>query len=129
MAEHAVVLQQQVATVVVEVLRTQVVEVQAQPVTVEQSGGEVLAVQQCGTALAIGMQPGALVVQPVMAAAVVAVGIQGPPGRDADAVTGALLKDNRLSEYAGDDAAQKEVQHNIGLGALDPLSFYLLAKS
>ena len=60
---------------------------------------------------------------------VIAVAEQGPPGRDAAAVTGALTVDNRLSEFASDPAAQAEVQTNIGLGATDPLAYYILAKA
>ena len=64
--------------------------------------------------------------------AVVAVGVQGapgPPGRDANEVAGALVEANRLSEYAGKPEAQQEVQQNIGLGVVDPLAYYILAKS
>lgn len=56
-------------------------------------------------------------------------GVQGPPGRDANEVAGALLEANRLSEYAGKPEAQQEVQQNIGLGMVDPLAYYILAKS
>ncbi len=79
-----------------------------------------------------GGQPGALVVAPVMQTAVVSVGVQGapgPPGRDANEVAGALVEANRLSEYAGKPEAQQEVQQNIGLGVVDPLAYYILAKS
>ena len=129
----AVVHQEQTATVVVEVLRTQVVAVQEPVATVVQlPDGAPAVVQQGATALAQGMQPGALVVQPVLQTAVVAVGVQGapgPPGRDANEVAGALVEANRLSEYAGKPEAQQEVQHNIGLGVVDPLAYYILAKS
>lgn len=133
MTDTAVVVQQQVATVVVEVLRTQVVAVQEPVSTVVQlPDGAPAVVQQGATALAQGMQPGALVVQPVVQTAVVAVGVQGvpgPPGRDANEVAGALVEANRLSEYAGKPEAQQEVQQNIGLGVVDPLAYYILAKS
>lgn len=56
-------------------------------------------------------------------------GVQGPPGRDAAEVTGALKESNRLSEFAGKPEAQQEVQQNIGLGVVDPLAYYILAKS
>ena len=105
MTDCVVVHQEQTATVVVEVLRTQVVAVQ---------------------------EPVATVVQPVLQTAVVAVGVQGapgPPGRDANEVAGALVEANRLSEYAGKPEAQQEVQQNIGLGVVDPLAYYILAKS
>ena len=128
MAEHAVVLQQQIAAVVVEVLRTQVVQVQTEPLAVHTTEGDALVLQQGGAALTAGMQPGTLVVQPVTRTEVVTVGIQGPPGRDADAVTGALREVNRLSEYASDPDAQADVQQNIGL-AFDPLAYYILARA
>lgn len=54
---------------------------------------------------------------------------QGPPGRDADTVTNALRVDNKLNEYAGDPVVQEEVQSNIGLGSVDPLAYYILAKA
>lgn len=53
---------------------------------------------------------------------------QGPPGPAGDG-SGALQIDKRLSEYAGDPAAQQAAQNNIGLGAVDPLAYYILAKS
>lgn len=56
-------------------------------------------------------------------------GPPGPPGLDAIAVGGALSVVNRLAEYAGDTSAQAEVQTNIGLGAVDPLAYYILAKA
>lgn len=81
MTECVVVHQAQTATVVVEVLRTHVVTVQAPASTVVQTPeGAPAVVQQGGTTLAQGMQPGALVVQPVVQTAVVAVGVQGAPG-------------------------------------------------
>ena len=55
-------------------------------------------------------------------------GPQGPKGEDGDA-SGALLVANNLSEYAGSTTAQDEVQRNIGLGQIDPLAYYILAKS
>ena len=42
---------------------------------------------------------------------------------------GALLVTNRLSELAADPAAQEAAQTNLGLGAADPLSHYILAKA
>lgn len=56
-------------------------------------------------------------------------GAPGPPGLDANEVAGALVEANRLSEYAGKSEAQQEVQQNIGLGMVDPLAYYILAKS
>lgn len=56
-------------------------------------------------------------------------GAQGPPGRDAAEVTGALKESNRLSEFADDPQAQQDAQNNLGLGVVDPLAYYILAKS
>lgn len=74
------------------------------------------------------------VVDEVEVTQIVAVAEQGPPGPpgppgpigDAD---GALLVSNRLSEFAADPAAQADAQQNIGLGAVDPLAYYILAKA
>ena len=65
------------------------------------------------------------------------VGKQGPPGPpgpvgpkgpigDSD---GALLASNRLSELAADPQSQADAQANLGLGLVDPLAYYILAKS
>lgn len=59
---------------------------------------------------------------------IMAVAEQGPPGPPGDA-SGALLIGNRLSELAGDTTAQQQAQQNIGLGGVDPLAHYILAKS
>ena len=59
---------------------------------------------------------------------VVTRGIPGPPGKNGDG-SGALLIDNRLSEFAGNSAAQEQAQINLGLGVADPLAYYILAKS
>ena len=55
-------------------------------------------------------------------------GEPGPPGPVGDA-GGALLVTNRLSELAADPAAQEAAQANLGLGVVDPLAYYILAKS
>ena len=55
-------------------------------------------------------------------------GPPGPRGAVGDA-GGALLASNRLSELATDPAAQADAQTNIGLGAVDPLAYYILAKA
>ena len=55
-------------------------------------------------------------------------GPPGPPGKDGDG-SGALLIGNRLSEFAGNSAAQEQAQANLGLGVADPLAYYILAKS
>lgn len=127
MTDCVVVHQEQTATVVVQVLRTQVVAVQEPVSTVVQlPDGEPAVVQQGATALAQGMQTGALVVAPVVQTAVVALGVQGPPGPD---IVGALREENLLAEFAQDAQAQQQVQKNIGLGVEDPLAHYILAKS
>ena len=40
-----------------------------------------------------------------------------------------LLTANRLSEFAADPATQEAAQANLGLGAVDPLAYYILAKA
>lgn len=69
------------------------------------------------------------VVQSVTKTVVVAVSKQGPAGRDGNVAGGALMAVNRLSEFASDPAAQLDAQENIGLGAVDPLAYYILAKA
>lgn len=76
-----------------------------------------------------GVQPGALVVAPVMQTAVVSVGMQGPPGAVGDAQGAAFMVRNSLSEIAHDPRAQKDAQKNLGFGVEDPLAYYILAKS
>ena len=53
---------------------------------------------------------------------------RGIPGRDGKDATGALLVDNRLSEF-NTPAAREQAQANLGLGAVDPLAYYILAKA
>ena len=65
---------------------------------------------------------------------VLEVAAQGPPGPPGPRgaigdAGGALLASNRLSELATDPAAQADAQTNIGLGAVDPLAYYILAKA
>ena len=55
-------------------------------------------------------------------------GPPGPRGAIGDA-GGALLVTNRLSELAADPATQEAAQANLGLGAIDPLAYYILAKA
>lgn len=128
MTDTHVLLQQQTATAVVQVLRTHVAVVQDKctDMAVAADSGLALAIQPSGTALVRGMEPGALVVAPVVQTAVVAMGIQGPPGPD---IQGALREDNLLAEFAQNVQAQQQVQKNIGLGVEDPLAYYILAKS
>ena len=59
---------------------------------------------------------------------VLEVAAQGPPG-PAGGAGGALLVTNRLSEFAADPTAQADAQSNLGLGAVDPLAYYILAKA
>ena len=63
---------------------------------------------------------------------VIAVAEQGPPGPaglDGNVAGGALRIANRLDEFAGSPEAQAAAQQNIGLGAVDPLAYYILAKA
>ena len=53
--------------------------------------------------------------------------VQGPPGPPGDA-SGALLVGNRLSEF-DTPAAREQAQANLGLGVIDPLAYYILAKA
>ena len=58
-------------------------------------------------------------------------GPPGPPGQPGPVgnADGALLVVNRLSELATDAQAQADAQANLGLGAVDPLAYYILAKA
>lgn len=65
---------------------------------------------------------------------ILAVAEQGPPGPQGPAgpvgdAGGALLVTNRLSELATDPQAQADAQAHLGLGAVDPLAYYILAKA
>ena len=53
--------------------------------------------------------------------------VQGPPGPPGDP-SGALLVGNRLSEL-DTPAAREQAQSNLGLGVVDPLAYYILAKA
>lgn len=53
--------------------------------------------------------------------------VQGPPGPPGDP-SGALLVGNRLSEF-DTPAAREQAQANLGLGVIDPLAYYILAKA
>ena len=59
---------------------------------------------------------------------VVTRGPQGPPG-DVGNADLFLQKENHLSEYANDSQAQQSAQTNLGLGTVDPLAYYILAKA
>ena len=85
-----------------------VVEEAAQILAVVEEAAQVLAVAEQGP---VGPQ-----------------GPPGPPGPIGDA-SGALLVTNRLSELATDPQAQTDAQANLGLGATDPLAYYILAKA
>ena len=58
-------------------------------------------------------------------------GPQGPPGPTGPPgdAAGALLASNALSELATDPNTQIRAQTNLGLGSIDPLAYYILAKS
>lgn len=65
---------------------------------------------------------------------VVEQGPPGPPGPKGDKgdigdAAGALLASNRFAEFASDPVAQADAQANLGLGATDPLAYYILAKA
>ena len=53
--------------------------------------------------------------------------VQGPPGPPGDP-SGALFIANRLSEF-DTQAAREQAQANLGLGVVDPLAYYILAKA
>ena len=59
---------------------------------------------------------------------VVTKGPQGPPGDVGNAAL-FLQKENHLAEYANDSQAQQSAQTNLGLGMVDPLAYYILAKA
>jgi hypothetical protein len=61
--------------------------------------------------------------------AVAEQGPPGPPGQDGNLAGGALLVANRLSELASTPEIQHEAQSNLGLGVVDPLAYYILAKA
>lgn len=82
-------------------------------------------------------EPDNLLLEPVETVVLLEVGIQGPPGppgKKGDPgpigdAGGAFLVTERLGEIAGDRAAQEAAQQNLGLGATDPLAYYILAKA
>ncbi len=59
---------------------------------------------------------------------VVTEGPQGPPGERENPEL-FLQKENHLAEYANDIEAQQSAQSNLGLGVVDPLAYYILAKA
>jgi hypothetical protein len=61
--------------------------------------------------------------------AVAEQGPPGPPGKDGNVAGGALLAANRLAELSVDPETQAEAQSNLGLGGVDPLAYYILAKA
>lgn len=66
-------------------------------------------------------------VTPQSAGRSVVVRYSGAAGGGAPA--DALLVANRLSEFSANPAAQLAAQQNIGLGSVDPLAYYILAKA
>lgn len=81
------------------------------------------------TAVVVTRESGETVVvrQSAAPAVVVTRGIPGPPGPPGDP-SGALLIGNRLSEF-DTPAAREQAQANLGLGVVDPLAYYILAKA
>lgn len=100
----------------------------SQPIILQGDGSPVV-LQGGGSSVVLQRASAPVVVQEATKTVVVAVAKQGPPGRDADKVTDALLISNRLSEFASDPAAQTDAQSNLGLGGTDPLAYYILAKA
>lgn len=77
--------------------------------------------------------PAARVVREAVAAtrilAVAEQGPPGPPGIDGNVAGGALLAVNKLGEFASSTTDQLAAQQNLGLGVIDPLAYYILAKA
>lgn len=96
---------------------------QSPPTVVQAHEGTCVVLPECGPPIVVH---GPVVDQVVVEVAV--QGVPGPPGKNGDG-SGALLIDNRLSEFAGDANAQEQAQANLGLGVADPLAYYILAKS
>lgn len=80
---------------------------------------------QAKTALATPRAPTTVVSTSKPVHVLVTRGIPGPMGD----TKGALLTKNRLSEFASDPTAQADAQANLGLGSVDPLAYYILAKA
>lgn len=94
---------------------------------------QVVVIDQPMSAPVVLSDGGSPVVLPVESQTVVITqalqGLPGPPGRDGAEVAGALKEANRLSEFSQDPQAQRDAQQNLGLGHVDPLAYYILAKS
>ena len=99
----------------------------SQAVVVTSPGSTV--VQSTKTQAVVARVPSTAVVKEMTPITVVVTrAIPGPPGRDGDA-SGALLAANKLSEFASDPEDQLAAQQNLGLGSVDPLAYYILAKA
>lgn len=85
------------------------------------------AIVNAGRGAVVARAPETLVVTTPGAVRSVVV-TRGVPGRDGKDATGALLVDNCLSEF-NTPAARGQAQANLGLGAVDPLAYYILAKA
>ena len=96
---------------------------QSPPTVVQAHEVTCVVLPECGPPIVVH---GPVVDQVVVGVAV--QGVPGPPGKNGDG-SGALLIDNRLSEFAGDANAQEQAQANLGMGVADPLAYYILAKS
>lgn len=68
-------------------------------------------------------------VEVIRVIAVAEQGPPGPPGIDGDVAGGALLAVNKLGEFSSSTTDQLAAQQNLGLGVVDPLAYYILAKA
>ncbi len=100
--------------------------------TVQGIAGSVVVLPQCGPPVVVHQQASEqVVVEQAMQGPPGPPGPRGetgPPGPIGDAA-GALLVSNALSELATDPATQVQAQANLGLGSVDPLAYYILAKA
>lgn len=97
--------------------------------TVQGIAGSVVVLPQCGPPIVVQQEaPAQVVLEQAMQGPPGPRGETGPPGPIGDAA-GALLVSNALSELATDPATQVQAQANLGLGSVDPLAYYILAKA
>jgi len=97
--------------------------------TVQGIAGSVVVLPQCGPPIVVQQEASEQVVlEQAMQGPPGPPGPAGPPGPIGDAA-GALLVSNALSELATDPATQVQAQANLGLGSVDPLAYYILAKA
>lgn len=95
---------------------------QSPPTVVQAHEVTCVVLPECGPPIVVH---GPVVDQVVVEVAV--QGVPGPPGPPGDP-SGALLIANRLSEF-DTPAAREQAQANLGLGVVDPLAYYILAKA